>query len=250
MSKNHYISHDDKALIDEFSAKFASGLNILEKIKQFQVGDYLILYLGNDDNKMSVQKNSYGAPIKFKVVHCTEHGIPFVNRVNKRGVPIGGIFSCLGTLDTDTFRNPGQKFEFALDPDYADSILLQDEYDPANLHRSKKDIWKAVTDHNKTCKISTYNMKDVLNFFNTVNVGDMLWTSNISHFLVQDKKTMTPQNFNSQVGYRHKTQVKSGSITILTVKDKNGKVMDISPDFFHCKALYKERPRTYKELNI
>jgi hypothetical protein len=93
-------------------------------------------------------------------------------------------------------------------------------------------------------------MKDIVSFFHTVNIGDMLWISNVSYFLVQGKAMMTPGNFNSKVKLNMRTTIKGTVVTILTIKDKNGKVLNISPDFFRRKALYKERPRTYKELNI
>ena len=153
-------------------------------------------------------------------------------------------------MKEDEYFDNNLNFEFALDPDFADAILLQDEYDPQTLHRSKKDIWKAVTEHNKACKITSHNLADIINFFSAVNVGDTLWTSNISSFLVQDKKTADPSTFNQRVRWRQMTKVKGPFVTVLTVRNKNGKVFDITPDFFWQKALYKERPRSYKELNI
>jgi hypothetical protein len=246
------ITAEDQAVIDSFNHKFEAYFDAMEKARQIQVGDYLVLKLANYDNEpLKIQTNSYGAPVKYKVVHSTKHGIPFVKRVNKKGIPVGRIYSCTGSLESDTFKKySGQKFEFALDPDYADAILLQDDYDPANLHRSKKDIWKAVTDHNKACKVKTSDIKDVISFFSTVNIGDTLWTSNVSHFMVRDKKIMSPKDFNAKASWRFMTKIKGPYVPVLTVVDKSGKIRDISPDFFHRKALYKERPRTYKELNI
>ncbi|CAM6003916.1 unnamed protein product [Sphagnum balticum] len=249
MAKNQ-LTNEDQAVINEFVQKFEAGIEAIEKAKQTQVGDYLVLYLGDHNGNMVIQKNSYGAPVKYKVVHSSKHGIPFIKRVSKKGTPVGKLFSCIGGLETDNFRSPGQKFEFTLDPDFADSILLADEYDPANLHRSKKDIWKAVTDHNKANKIKTHEMKDVVAFFRTINVGDTLWTSNISFFLVQDKKTMSPKDFNTKAKWKDQTRYRGPFVTVITVRDKSGKVRDICPDFFHQKALYRERPRSYKELNI
>jgi len=248
MAKN-LLTYDDKAFIDEFDRQYNSIIETLDRAKQFKLDDYLILYISNPGGALELQKNSYGAPIKYKVVHVNPSGIPFIKRVNKKGGPVGPIFSCAGSKD-DTYRTIEQKFEFALDPDYADSILLQDQYDPAHLHRSKKDIWKAVTDHNKSCKVSTMFTSDIVSFFTTVNIGDMIWTSNISHYLVQDKRTMSPKDFNAGAKWRDQTRMKGPFVLVLTVRDKKGKVKDICPDFFHGKALYKERPRTYKELNI
>jgi hypothetical protein len=249
MAKN-VLTPEDKAVISEFNQKFEAGLEALDKAKQIQVGDFLVLHLMDYANNMVIQKNSYGAPVKYKVVFSSKHGIPFVKQVNKKGLPVGRLYSCMGSLDSDTYRYSGQKFEFSLDPDYADAILLEDEYDPAQLHRSKKEIWKAVTDHNKANKIKTELRADVVAFHSAVLVGDTVWTSNVSFFLVQDKKTMTAQDFNKTTRYSLQTSARSGHVIVLTIRDKKGKVQDVSPDFFWGKALYKERPRSYKELNI
>jgi hypothetical protein len=198
---------------------------------------------------MQVKKNSYGAPIKYKVVHISDRGIPFIKMTSKKGDPIGKLYSSC-SAESDNYRHMNQRFQFELDPDFADSLLLQDQYDPAQLHKSKQDIWKAVTEHNKACKVTTQELKDVVEFFKQVSVGDTLWTSNNGSILVQDKKTMSPADFNTASKWRLRTHMKGPFITVLTVRDKHGKVKDITADYFWQKALYRERPRTYKELNI
>src|SRR5271156_2316602 len=187
MSKKTHLTAEDQEIIDNFNAVHDAGLDALEKAKRLNLGDYLTLKLEYGSTWRN-QTNSYGAPIKYVVVHTTKHGIPFLKKINKKGKPIGRLYSCMGNLQTDDYRWSGQKFEFELDSDYADSLLLQSEYDPAELHKSKKDIWNAVTEHNKTNKISTYMLNDVAKFLSTVNVGDMLWRSAKNYVLVQDKK--------------------------------------------------------------
>jgi len=243
------LTFEDHNIIREFDDKFGAGLEAWEKAKQLQVGDFLILHLDDGLGKMILQRNSYGAPVKYKVVHSSKHGVPFIKKVSKKGTPVGKLYTCMGSLDTDDYRMPGQKFQFELDPDYADSILLEDQYDPSQLHKSKKDIWKAVTDHNKANKVKTNEVKDAISFFHTVNIGDVIWTSNVGSYFVQDKKSMTAAAFNNIAPWRHRTGLK-GPITVLTLKDKKGKVFDVAANFFWGKAVYRERPRSYKELNI
>lgn len=243
------LNTQDMNFVTEFNIKYKAIVDTINRAMQFKMDDYLILYVSDHNGSMVVQKNSYGAPTKFKVIYITDENVAFVKKVNKKGNPVGRIYSCVG-IEADDYRYMSQTFRFEIDPDFADSILLDNKYDPANLHRSKRDIWKAVTEHNKACKIKTHHIKDVISFYATVNVGDTLWTSNISYFLVQDKKNISPKVFNNDASYRHQTSIRDPFIPVLTVKDKSGKVKDISPDFFRGKALYKERPRTYKELNI
>jgi len=249
MSKNT-LTAEDKQIIEDWNEQFGRGLEALEKAKQLNVGDYLVLYVGPDNKNMKLQLNSYGAPVKYKVVHSTAHGIPFIKKVNKKGNPIGQLYSCTGGLDSDDYRYSGHSFEFRLDPDFADAIILQDDYDPAALHRSKQDIFKSVTAHNKAAKLDTHELKDVIEIFKNANIGDTYWTSHTGFYLIQDKKTMSAKDFNAKAKYNDQTRIKGPFVIVLTVRDKNGKVRDITPDFFWQKSLYKDRPRTYKELNI
>jgi len=244
------LTSDDLATIKEWNDSFGRAIEAIEKAKQLSIGDFLVLYVGQDLKSMKIQLNSYGAPVKYKVVHTTEHGIPFLKKVNKKGTPVGQIYSCTGGLDSDDYRYAGQAFEFRLDPDFADAILLEDTYDPAQLHKTKQEIFKAVTKHNKAAKVNTQDIRGVSDFFAKTNQGDTLWSSHSSYFLVQDKKTMSAKDFNTKAKWNEQTRIKGPFVIVLTVRDKNGRVKDITPDFFHHKALYRERPRTYKELKI
>jgi len=245
----HQLSSEDKRVIDDWNEKFGRGLEALEKARQLSLNDYLVLYVGNDAKSLKLQTNSYGAPTKYKVVCTTQHGIPFIKKVNKKGNPVGKLYSCTGALDNDDYRYSGQHFEFRLDPDYADSILLDDSYDPAVLHKTKQDIFKSVTEHNKLAKVKTTDINGIVEFYKTVNIGDTLWTSHNSSLFVQDKKTMSAQDFR-KVARHHAARLKGPFVEILIVRDKNGKVKEVAPDFFYYKALYRDRPRTYKELKI
>lgn len=243
------LSNEDKAVIEGFDLQWNAILETVQRAQQFKVGDYLILKVKAYSGHWGTQTNSYGAPVKYQVVHLNGRGIAFVKRTNKAGEPTGRIYSCCGT-EEDDYREMDVQFQFELDPDFADALLLEDEYDPASLHRSKKDIWKAVTEHNKSVKIKTDELKDVISFFHSANPGDTLWTSNVGSYFVQDKKTMTAIDFNKDANYSNLTRIKGLAVVILTIRDKNGKLKEVPPDFFLGKALYKERPRTYKELNI
>ena len=124
MSKNT-LTAEDEQISEDWNEQFGRGLEALEKAKQLNVGDYLVLYVGPDNKNMKLQLNSYGAPVKYKVVHSTAHGIPFIKKVNKKGNPIGQLYSCTGGLDSDDYCYSGHSFEFRLDPDFADAIILQ-----------------------------------------------------------------------------------------------------------------------------
>jgi hypothetical protein len=244
MAKKPTLTVEDKRCIEEWNEQFGRALGALEKAKQLNVGDYLVLYCGQDPNTLKLQINSYGAPTKYKVVTVADYGIPFIKKVNKKGTPVGALQSVTGSLESDDYRYAGSHFEFRLDPDFADALILEDEYDPSQLHKAKQEIFKAVTKHNKEVKINTSTLSHIVAHFQTVKIGDILWTSNSGHYLVQDMKTISVKK------YSHYTNLKGPFIQVLTIKDKNGKNREVTADFFLCKALYRERPRTYRELKI
>lgn len=244
MSKKNVLSTTDLIDIDQFDKVFNTWLDDIEHCKKFKIGDYLIVYSRDGDRGRTLHINSYGAPVKYKVVHQNRHGIPFIKTVNAKGEPQGSIFCMVNDHPSLEIRN---RLQFELDPDYADSIILEDEYDPAVLHRDKKDIFKAVTAHNKACKIKTTSViADVVPFLNTVRAGDTLWTSSLSYYLIQDVQTMSVGAWKA-MSKNNYTRLR-GDIKILTIVDKKGKVQTVNADFFHCKALYNDKPRSYNEL--
>ena len=129
-------------------------------------------------------------------------------------------------------------------------MILQDEYDPSQLHLTKQQIWKEVTKHNKACKINTKQYKDIMSFFATLKIGSIIWTSTTGYFLVQDKKTVTVEDWNKICAFGQEINRSFKTVDVFTVRDKKGKVKDITFVYFMEKALYKDKPRTYKELNI
>ena len=256
--KKHELSDNDLYMVDTFESEVGRYLEAIKRARQFKVGDFLILKISYDDTSpLTVRSDSYGAPIKYQVVYVNEHGVAFVKRINKKGEPFGHLESCVG-LELDSYMEDSDtKFVFELDPDYADSLLLQDAYDPASLHRSKKEIWKSVTEHNKACKIPTGSLIEVNTLFGALNIGDTVWSSSVGFYFVQDKKTLTRTEYKKlypdHIGMHYAWQVKGQkwtTITVLTLRDKNGKVKEVVPHDFWRKALYKERPRSYKELSI
>lgn len=244
------ISASDQAVLSEFESKHGPVLSAVEKAKKFNLGDYLILRVKDFAGNFKIKSNSYGAPVKFVVVHINRHGIPFIKKVSKQGNPVGKMYSCIGSLEGDDYCYPWQDFEFILDPDFADSILLQDSYDPSTQHKARQEIWKAVTEHNKKHKIQTRSIAKIVNFLQTVNVGDTLWSSTRTYFVVQDKKLVPRGEVYKSVKNAQTHRIKGPFILVLTIVDKKGKVKNITADFFEHKALYSQRPRSYAELKI
>lgn len=247
--KKPSITPEEKSRIDDQDKSIRETLDSLERAKQFKVGDFLILWWSGGENRWNLDKNSYGAPNKYQVVYVTESGIPWMKKINANGTPIGEIMSGVGDID-DGYLDNGTGARWELDPDYADSLLLQDEYNPAQLHDNRKVLWKEVTEHNKLYKVPTQEIPQIVDFFKTLKAGDIIWTSNISHLVVQDIKILAKADALKLVNYRFSSRVKGPFVLVTTIVDKKGVVKDVAADFFYRKALYRERPRTYKELNL
>lgn len=243
------LNQEELQHIEAINRSYKLTLETFERAKQFKSGDYLIMSYINDDGTLSKDVNSYGVPRKFIVVDAQDNGAPFVKEINAKGTPIGEISCILTNIDNDSYLDDSSSPTFwELDPDYADSILLAQDYDHAQLHNTKKVQWKEVTEHNKKAKVSTESMSDIDNFLNTIQPSYTIWTSHVSHYTINKMELMPRADANKVASISQR--VKGSMIMILTMTDKKGNTKVVAPDFFWRKALYRERPRTYKELNL
>lgn len=253
------LSTKELNAIEHATCEYEILIKRLETVKQFKVGDYFITkgvvdYNEETDNSIyDVLTNSYGAVTKYVVVHVTPSGIPFAKKLNAGGKPVGPLTSMVGGLgDTsihiDHFEN---EIEFELDPEFAEAIILDStsEYDPAGAHKSKKELFADIAKHNKAAKIDTHGGDKVNDFFLKLNVGDMFWQSPNSFFLVKNKviETKGSPNFHR---VRYLTGKRMSQVAVLTVEDKRGNQKTVTGPDFAYKALYSQKPRSYKELKI
>lgn len=250
-NNNFQISAEEQLEIEEVENGLKQLMESIEQSKQFKVGDYLIAYLPDENGKWKLDCNSYGVAYKHVVVYSSPNGYPYIKRLNITGQPIGDLISGWGQCDMSDYIEQEGPIKWELDPDYADSLILQEEYDPTQLHKNKRALWKEVTQYNKANKIDTYDIPPILEFFKTLKIGDMMWTSSSGYYLVQDIKLVSKAKaLNTIVRGNWEVRIKGPNVLVLTVVDKNGAVKDIAADFLWRKALYKQRPRTYKELNL
>ncbi len=245
--KKPALTADDLESIKDSERGMKSFLEAFESSKQFKTGDFLVArkreWDNNGNEKWPRETNSYGAPIKYQVVHTTELGLAFLKKLNSQG----NLEDDLIPAVRDWYFEDDHRWE--LDPEFADSLILQAEYDPAEVHKNRKVAWKEVTDYNKANKICTGEIAPIVDFFKTLKVGDTIWTSNVSHFTIQDSRQM-PRVDAKKLDTGLSNRVKGPHVTVLTVVDKKSAIKDITADYFFEKALYKARPRSYKELNI
>jgi hypothetical protein len=240
------LTADEKEFIKEKEVEHDEMLKQLEEARRFKVDDFLIAYAHSNKyngKKMELLVNSYGTPKKFKVVAADKHGIPYIKELDKNGKPGGRLISIVTNGDDYNYRNNnyGQDLKFEIDPDFADAIILDDtaEFKPAANHKLKADLFKEITEYNKTVKVPMQNTDEVLKYMLSLKVGDIIWKSNKSSLTVT-KVTTNPIS-KSAPRWR-------GDETIVWATNNKGETKELCISSLKWTAVYSARPRTYKEL--
>ncbi len=251
---NIKLEPDDVQFLKRERETYNSILEKIEHARQFKLGDYLIMVTAAVDYKTGekynhTKQNSYGVALHYQVVYIdTENNIPYAKELTKFNVPTGPLISCVNTKQSAGYRHDRDERRFEVDPEYAESILLDasGEYNPSGVHKAKSDLYQEITKHNKAARIDTCNLTVLCTVFDALNIGDVIYTSNTGSFLITDKQTVARSTLDK---YSVLKRVPGrGLFTRITVQDKKGKHREYLPHHFHQKALYKEKPRTYKEL--
>jgi hypothetical protein len=216
----------------------------LNAVRQFNKGDYLIAFYyenGWGENRTRQVLNSYGAAKKFQVVAVDKHGVPYMKELNKQGKPTGRmICSIKYEKQNRTHIDTALTYRFEVDPDYADSILLDDQanYNASSALKVKSDTFREISEHNKKIKVDCFDAKNLAAFIGTVKVGDLLWRSNVSSWAIVEINSIPRDRGNKIENYS----------IFMKVTTNRGKVKEICFDDLRRIALYSARPRTYKEL--
>ncbi len=218
-----------------------SIIGAIKEVSKFQVGDFLIAFTPETSwNKRRQVMNSYGAAKKYTVVHTDKHGIPYIKELNKNGNAVGQLISPI-RFDEDQRVIASTDYQFEVDPDYADAIIMSDEenYDAANIHRAKSATFKAITEHNKSLKVNCHDFPSLLLFLQNLKVGDVVWKSIKTHFTIL---TINPIPLTHR-GSRFDEHTNFG-----TAQDSKGKIFDLNINVFKWSAIYRGQPRSYNEL--
>lgn len=248
MVKNKNLSTEDLNVISQNETEMYSIVSQLEKVRQFNTGDYLIcIRVAKDTGQRVAITNSYGTHTKFKVVFIDKNGIPYVKEISSNGLTRGPIKSLMGSHEQDQWGNHGwNDFEFEHDPHFVEAIILSAEqgYDPTEVQRNKKKLRDEITEHNIKSKLKTSETADVVAAFATMQPGETYWFST-KNGMVIDKATIIP----IPVGWKNHYGRKVGHITQVEVTLSNGKKQTYLPHEFRHRNLYKAMPRSYKELS-
>lgn len=241
-NKSFTISYHEASFIKEREKMIASIIDAVKDSAKFKTGDYLIAYYPASSYRKTREKvfNSYGAPKKFVVVYTDHFGVPYIKELNKNGDAIGQLLSPL-KLDQDRHGSSFSDLEFEIDPDYTDALIFQEEegFDVSQVQKHKSDLFKEITNHNKSLKVQWRDAKVLIAFLQSLKVGDVVWKSIKSHFTIL---TIDP------IPLTHSGTRIAEDKVFGTAQDSKGNIFDLTYRTFKWSAIYKGRPRSYNEL--
>jgi hypothetical protein len=242
MKKKRTLSTSELEFIQRREADINAMLKELKKVQAFRLGDFLIAFNVQPWNSKRNQViNSYGAPKKFQVVHVDSNGIPYMKELNKKGTPVGILHSPVEIDQSSSRIVKSSNFEFEVDPDYEDSIIMMDEenYDSAMIHRTKSDTFKEITAHNKSHKIYCGDRKQLADYFDkNVKVGTVLHKSSRSFITIIEISKVPRDNAGRVKDFED----------FCKVQDSKGNISHRNISDFVYTALYSAQPRSYNEL--
>lgn len=220
-------------------------IKLKEELQSFKLDDvYILEYFDpNEPNKVWVDKSYFGFPVKYKVVHISPEGIPYLRRLTPNGKPTGAVelpdqaqllSSLVKAGQINSLRgyiNDGQRF--IPDPEQLDSILLQQEFDPTAAHKAKLDLFNEIKNHNKKVTVKTGYFDDhhISAFFKGLKSGDKFWMGPDKVFVVQ-------------------SIVKTRRDWKITAIDQMQQERKFNFSSFNYKRLYREAPRSFKRESV
>ncbi len=143
----------------------------------FEIGDVLIKKLKhtdystknttwkveniNSDNKMAQ---------RYVYVYEDEYGIGYLKQLRVANGTLGKELFCLTDFDFTCTR-------FEIDPEYAEHVLLDADFDIKQIHKNSLAARKIVTKMNRKVGIKPKTLQEFNDFFEKLKVGDTFWTS-------------------------------------------------------------------------
>jgi hypothetical protein len=188
--------------------------------------------------------NSYNAPQKYKVIFEDKNGLPYIKKLNVKGEPSGKII-CGLKFDSYNMRfTSNMTYDFEVDPDYTDAVILQEEdlFNASEAHLKKATAFKEVTNHNKGARLQLDTDNKIWQYIASLKVGDMIWKSPKSWWIVESKVHVTKdivRETMSSHGWR--------SPALVTIKTSTGKTWQKNFYDFRCGTFYHKQPRSYKK---
>jgi len=170
------LNRDDKRRVKncDYYIKTKQVMKNAVVYDKLSVGEvYFIRY--TDTNKYVTSDWSGQSPSKFMVFHKDE-GFVFIKRIIASG-KLGKEVSC---LTTSYYVN---EYYLESDPDYVNSILLQDEnsYDPLAASKKIASNKGKVRRKNKKLELAFNKPEEAYAYIQTLSVGDLLYNATTTY---------------------------------------------------------------------
>jgi len=144
---------------------------------KFEVGDVLLKYFLRTDYQTKVQSwvpeniNSDNKMAqRYVYIFEDEFGIGYMKQLRVANGTLGKELYCLTDFDlTDT--------KFEVDPEYAEHVLLDADFDIKQIHKASLAARKVVTKMNRKIGFKPKTLQEFNTLFDKVKVGDTFWTS-------------------------------------------------------------------------
>ncbi len=240
------LTQEEKEFIEQKEREVEVMIQRLEAIRAFKLDDFLVAFIRNEPRHhhrmvMPVQPpqpwlNSYGLHKKFKVVVVDKNGVPYIKELNKNGKPYGRLI-CAVPIGEDY-----DNIIFQVDPDYEDSLILGEQpenFEATAAHKVKASVFKDITTHNKQNRVKPSDMQELVNYVNSLVVGSVIWRSSRNAWTVTKINPIPRDQAN---------RIKNNE-SFMEVQDSKGRMINVAFWDLKNKVIYRDRPRSYKELN-
>lgn len=144
----------------------------------FEVGDILI----KKNAKYNYNTQTYDSwepePIsssnkmaqRYVCIHKDEVGIPYMKQLKVSTGKLGTDVYCVTDYDVEHSR-------FEVDPEYAERIFLDADFDIKNIHNQSLEARKIITKMNRKIGVKPDNLKGFNDFFAGLTAGDKFWVT-------------------------------------------------------------------------
>jgi hypothetical protein len=142
---------------------------------KFEIGDVLVKYHKHVDYQTrkeswkleNIQSNAKLAQ-RYVYVHEDEFGIGYIKPLRVSDGTLGKELSCLVDFDYSSTK-------FQVDPEYAEKVLLDGDFDIKQIHKASLVQRKIVT--KMKIGFKPKSLKDYNDFFDKLKKGDTFWVS-------------------------------------------------------------------------
>lgn len=192
----------------------------------FEVGDVLIKKVSRYNHKDPANplwtaepiSSSNNMPQRYVFIFKDEFGIGYVKQLKVSTGELGKDLYCLTSFDYS-----GTRFE--VDPEYAETTLLDSSFDIKHLHTKSLEQRKIISKINRKSGVKLLKLKECNGFFSGMKTGDKFWiTSDYTarwtrEFQIVKLETVSVAALNNMYdygwsGYKNKFKDSSGNVSL------------------------------------